>query len=207
MQRILCIDPGQRPHLPSLPMKKLLWILTAGLMTLKANASNSPAVVTPIKAQPQRVEITHPETQRRFTQTRFVLITEKLAPAITLDAASSERLLYTLQGSIASGGLHIQKFRNIHTEQSVQGSLLTVRHTVQVQRIAGKEDSGIRGYNYQQKHALVPPKHIQQIRIELLQAQAATERSDVQPRLIAETHLDWPPQHPLPTATQPLVKP
>lgn len=182
-------------------MTQPIWRLSAGLFALLAcatQAHSAKAVLTPILSEPQKVFTTDPDTQATRSHTRLVEVTPRQPAAIQLDRASAQQLHYTVQGHYGSSGLSVVKFRGIRTEQQTAGTQLTVQHTVQLERIGGKESASIRGYNYQQAQMLEVPSHIQSIRIVLTQqyrAASATQRPAPTP---TELELAWPLQQPLP---------
>lgn len=178
-------------------MHQLISMLTLGIFLLTACDTTPAPVISPILAKPGKRTTIHPDTQITHTYTSYVPVTERLTHAITLQTAEAKTLTYALQGNISSGGHSAQRIQRIRTEQEEQGSVLTVRHRVQIQRMAGKEAAYTLGYNYQQAQTVRIAAHIQSIHIMLIEARNPAPADAPDAPVRAQVQLDWPLQRPL----------
>lgn len=94
---------------------------------------------------------------------------EVLAPKITILNKTEDKVLFKIQGNIASNGLSINKIKNIRTAEEIVNNQLNVKVIVEVVYISGKEGSGMKSYNYEQQREIEIPKNIQSLKIDLIQ--------------------------------------
>lgn len=121
-----------------------------------------------IFAKLARVTSKDVKTGRVFPNDTYIPITKRLEPEIILKNKDKNKLTFSLQGNISTGGHAINRIKKIRFEKGVQsGDTLTLKYFVEIKQIPGKESANIRGYNYTKQETYKVPKDVKVIDIEL----------------------------------------
>ena len=105
---------------------------------------------------------------------------------VFLLSKNTETLKFRIQGNISSGGHTINKIRKIRFEKGEQnGNCITLRYYTEIEKIPGKENANVLGYNYAKEETYIIPHDIKIIRIELYENRI-NDTSDKNPKLIAQ---------------------
>jgi len=139
--------------------------------------TNKKIKIEPIITEPIRVKVQNPETGALSYKNSYKMVTDPLAPQIIVIENKGGSVHYRIQGNIRSGGLSIHRVKRVSLERVIVGDVLVLRHTAMVIRLAGKEGSLIKGYNYSKEEYQPIPKGIKSIKIELYEDRTSASRS------------------------------
>ncbi|WP_282628351.1 hypothetical protein [Empedobacter sedimenti] len=145
---------------------KLLYM--AFLLSLLSCVGRKNIQTKPILAAPAHVSVKNAETGRIGYRSTYVPITPSLKPQIIMISRIDNELTLKLQGKIGSGGLSRRKVKGVRLEQGdLYGNDITLKYIVEIERVTGKENANVQGYNYTTKVVCKVPEGAQLINVEL----------------------------------------
>lgn len=145
---------------------KLLYM--AFLLSLLSCVGQKNIQTEPILAAPAHVSVKNVETGRIGYRSTYVPITTSLPPKIIMINRIGDELTLSLQGKIASAGLSRERVKRVRLEQgNLYGNSITLKYIVEIERVAGKENANVQGYNYTTKVVYKVPEGAQVIKVEL----------------------------------------
>lgn len=137
-------------------------IITILCMLFGCTSHKKSLHITVIDGKPKRII---KEKQHYNTYNENI---ERLIPSIEIISKNKNNLKLSIQGNISSSGLSINKVKRIYFKESkLEQETITLKYIVEIQRIAGKENVSIRGYNYEQQMIYKIPKGTKHIKLEL----------------------------------------
>lgn len=153
----------------------------------KTNAQK--LTISPIYAEHKRIDA-ETESNKPYQRSGYEEITPRYSPAIALIDKKKNSLKFRIQGNISSAGLRIAKVRKIRFEEENNGDVLSLKYTVEIQKIPGKEGSLIRGYNYEKEVDYSLPVGFKTVKVALYEERRSNEVVEP-PKLVFEDVLDF----------------
>ncbi|MGN7864077.1 hypothetical protein [Chryseobacterium sp. 22458] len=161
-------------------------ILTSFLALLSCRNNAQKLQVSTIYTEPQRITKEVEETGTTHTYSTRKEVTGRLEPGIVMISKTKEILTFRIQGNISSGGLTINKVKNLRFEKGEQnGNTLTLRYYVEIKKYPGKESAGVHGYNYMKNETYRLPDDVKILKIELYEDRI-NDTSNIKQKRIAQ---------------------
>lgn len=167
-----------------------IMIVSTFLTLLSCKTNEQKFRISPIYAEPKKITSDVSENGVSHKFNTFKEIIERLNPLIFMISKEENLLKFRLQGNISSSSHYINHIQKIRIEEELTGNTLRLKYIVEIKRIAGKENSNIRGYNYTKDETYKIPAGAKIITIELYE-NFVNKSSDAKPRLTAQQSFNF----------------